>query len=90
MLFIKAILTHLIQAQQLTFIYPNENHIDISIYNLKGEKVRTLISNHMSSGYHNILWDGRSNSDINLPSGIYFINLKYDKYNEMHKVIKIK
>ncbi len=74
----------------INFYIPNDNFVDISIYNIKGEKVRTLISDYISSGYHNIVWDGKNNFNYNLPSGFYFINMQYNNNIETNKVIKIK
>ena len=74
----------------INFFIPNDNLIDISIYNIKGEKVRTLSSGYINSGYHNIVWDGKSDFKSELPSGLYFINLQYNNNIETRKVVKIK
>ena len=77
-------------ATSIDFYLPLENDIEISIYNIKGEKVRVLFSGYINSGYHNFIWDGKSDLNNNLPSGIYFINFYYDNKIASNKVIKIK
>ena len=74
----------------INFFIPNDNFVDVSVYNVKGEKVRTLISNYINSGYHNLVWDGKSDSKSVLPSGLYFINLQYNNTIETSKVVKVK
>ena len=74
----------------INYYLPNDNFIEISIYNIKGEKVRNLVSNYINSGYHSIIWDGKNDYKDDLPSGVYLINLSYNNNIETHKVIKIK
>jgi hypothetical protein len=54
----------------------SEREIEIGIYNILGQKVRTLYKGIQSGGSHSIYWDGRDDYDNDVPSGIYFYQLK--------------
>jgi predicted outer membrane repeat protein len=54
---------------------------EIIIYNIKGQKVKQLISNsanQLSVGQHSVIWDGKDESEKPVGSGIYFYRLKVD------------
>jgi hypothetical protein len=52
--------------------------LNISVYNARGQKVKSLFSGYKSKGIHYIIWDGKDNQQQLCPSGIYFIELKVD------------
>ena len=74
----------------IEYYIPEANNIDLIIYNIKGEKVRTLYSGYLNSGYHSIIWDGHSDSKIELPSGIYIVSFNFNNQTITNKLVKIK
>ena len=50
--------------------------VELTITDIIGRKVATLISGYQRSGNHNILWTGRDTNGNQVPSGVYFYNLK--------------
>ena len=48
------------------------NNAKIEIYNIKGQKIRTLVNKKMTAGYHNVVWNGKDNNNRNVASGVYF------------------
>ena len=50
--------------------------VELSIYNLKGQKVITLVNKELNAGNHNVVWDGRDALGNYVSSGIYFSRLK--------------
>jgi hypothetical protein len=52
------------------------NYVDLSIYNLSGEKVAMLFSESQAAGFHQVAWDGKSDAGKAVSSGIYFLVLK--------------
>ena len=62
----------------------------IAIYNLKGQKVKTLIDKPMEKGVHSIIWDGKDNSGNFVSSGLYFYKLKAGGFNSTKKMILLK
>jgi hypothetical protein len=60
-------------------------HVNLSIYNLRGQKVTTLLSASLLSGFHSIEFDAS-----NLASGIYFYQLEAGQYIDSRKMILLK
>ena len=54
-----------------SFTIPTESMVNLSIYNITGQKVRTLASEPMTMGKHTICWDGRSDSGQAVSSCVY-------------------
>ncbi|MBC8525662.1 MAG: right-handed parallel beta-helix repeat-containing protein, partial [Candidatus Cloacimonetes bacterium] len=61
----------------------------IEIYNLKGQKIKTLTDNQiMKGGNHEIMWDGTNSRNKRVGSGIYFIKLRTEKSINVKKIVK--
>ncbi len=68
-------------------LYQNSRAVDLTFYNLLGRKVRTISSVALSPGRHALVWDGRDDSGIVLPSGIYFYRLQVEQEWQTGKVV---
>ena len=47
----------------------------LTVHDVAGRRVATLLDTHMTAGEHNLEWDGRGSGDEQLASGVYFIKL---------------
>ena len=63
-------------ATAFNYSLANSGTIELTITDIIGRKVTTLISGYQRSGNHNILWTGRDTNGNQVPSGVYFYNLK--------------
>lgn len=68
---------------------PQRADVAISIYNIKGQKIRTLISKEKEAGYHNTCWDGKDDNGVKVSNGIYFYRFETDKFKETKKMLFI-
>ncbi len=50
--------------------------VQLRIYNIVGQKVRTLINEQRLAGEHTVQWDGRNDHGTNVPSGVYLYKLE--------------
>jgi parallel beta-helix repeat protein len=50
--------------------------VEITVYNLLGKVVRTLVKTRQYPGQHKVLWDGKDDSGKEVASGIYFYRMK--------------
>lgn len=57
---------------EIHFQIPEDNFVNINIYNTLGQVVRNLVNAEYTAGNHKVVWDGRDNAGNNLTSGIYF------------------
>jgi hypothetical protein len=64
--------------------------IDLVIYNMSGQSVRTLFSGMSQAGYHRVIWDGRSDNGHLLPSGVYYCQLTGTNVRQSIKLVFFK
>jgi len=64
--------------------------IRVDIYDLKGRLVNRLYDAHLSSGSHELVWNGNSKQGNALSSGIYFIKCSSGNSSITHKVIVLR
>ncbi|HEX7401715.1 MAG TPA: carboxypeptidase regulatory-like domain-containing protein [candidate division Zixibacteria bacterium] len=64
--------------------------VNLEIYNLLGQKVKTLLSEYQSPGSHRIFWDGMNDQDKTVASGIYFYRLVVDGVSQAKKMVLMK
>ena len=62
-------------ATQIGFFVSREGSVRLAIYNLLGQRVRTVVDEHRASGHHVVTWDGRDERGRPAASGIYFYRL---------------
>jgi hypothetical protein len=54
---------------------PESGPVQVKIYNIRGEQVRTLVSRHHEAGWYTIAWNGRNESGASVSSGVYIYAL---------------
>jgi hypothetical protein len=72
-------------ATELSFSLPTATHVTLEIYNVKGQKVTTLVNGSRSAGVHTVTWDGSS-----FASGVYFYRLKTPEFVKTKKMMLMK
>jgi|GEM_PF-465174 len=60
----------------LSFYIPKSEYASLRIYNIAGQRVRTLARGKHAAGIHYLKWDGRGDNGIKLPCGIYICGLE--------------
>lgn len=79
------------EKAMISYSIPVETNVNLVIYNVLGERVRSLVSNEKQKpGLKNLIWDGRDNTNKRVSSGIYFLNLKAGNFNSMKKFIILR
>ncbi|MBW6516713.1 MAG: T9SS type A sorting domain-containing protein [Candidatus Cloacimonetes bacterium] len=74
----------------IRFELPFDQKTELSIVNIKGQTVRTLLNELKSAGVHHIVWDGKDNNGKTLSSGVYFYHLNSDKQTLSGKMLLLK
>ena len=75
---------------QITFYISHATDVELSIYNVSGQKVCTLINGFLTAGEHSIIWNSKDNNGNEVSSGIYFYRLQSDNIIKVRKAILIK
>lgn len=63
----------------------NSDFVNLEVYNIKGQKVKTLINEQMQKGNHTIIWSGLDSNNKPVSSGIYFYKLDVNGKTEKTK-----
>jgi|Deesub1362A_J573_1020465.scaffolds.fasta_scaffold00942_9 hypothetical protein len=74
----------------LIYYIPRKSKVVLNIYNVSGEKVRTLVNKLQTSGEKYVVWYGKDDKGKILPSGVYFYKLKNDFFIKRGKIIFMK
>ncbi len=78
----------------IKYSLPEPADITISIYDVNGHLVRTLVSGEMVPGVHSVKWNGRDNNGKKVVSGVYFYHFKAvgakKVFNQTNKMILMK
>jgi len=77
-------------STKLSFTLPKTTDVKLCIYNIKGHKIRTLLSEVLVQGTHNVSWDGTDENGKRISSGIYFYTLQTIRDTYTKKVIMLK
>jgi len=72
------------------FSLPTTGHVEISIYNIQGQHVRTIADKIYSSGFHEITWNGTDENEQVVASGLYFYKLETSKGVITKKMLLLK
>lgn len=64
--------------------------VQLKVYNLVGQEVKTLVSEFKSAGSHSVVWNGTDNHGREVSSGIYFHKLQIGENVEAKKMVLIK
>ena len=77
-------------ATQIRYVLPYLSNIKLTVYNLLGQTVATLVNSKQSAGRYTILWDGKNDSGVQQPSGIYFYRLKTGGFSDTKKMMLLR
>lgn len=75
---------------EIRFFIPATASVSLKIYNLKGNLIRTVVSEIMRKGSYTVEWDGIDESHEAVASGIYFYELKTGTFSQVKKMSLIK
>ena len=75
----------------ISYTLSESGFINLSIYNTKGQRIKSLINELKPRGVYNIEWNGLDLNNKNAGSGIYFVQMKIDSgLTKTHKILLIK
>jgi hypothetical protein len=65
-------------------------HVTIDIFNIRGQRVKTLLNEYVNSGNHSIVWNGTNDNGQSVSSGVYFYRMKAGEYISVRRMILMK
>lgn len=77
-------------STEIRFDLSQSVEMELAIYNLLGQKIRTLLSERRAAGFHSVQWDGKNDAGIAVASGIYLYELRAGGFVETRKMTYLK
>jgi uncharacterized delta-60 repeat protein len=77
-------------STKIDFTLKKPGFVTLQIYDILGRKVKTLVSEELSSGYKSVTWNGKNDAGKEVASGIYFYQLKSGDLSEPKKMLLLK
>ncbi|MCP4632913.1 MAG: T9SS type A sorting domain-containing protein [candidate division Zixibacteria bacterium] len=74
----------------IEFDLPRPSQVTVTVYNLLGENIRSLVDGDESTGKHAIIWDGKDASGKPVASGVYFYRFEVSDHSETKKMLLLK
>ena len=70
--------------------YKEKSKVKLTIYDLAGRQVRSLVNESQALGLKTIVWDARDDMGNKIGAGVYIYQLKTDNYIDSKKMILVK
>ncbi|MDD3104206.1 MAG: T9SS type A sorting domain-containing protein, partial [Candidatus Cloacimonetes bacterium] len=77
-------------STNISFILANETDARLEVYNVRGQKVKTLCNTMLAKGKHTVAWNGRDDHNRQVSSGIYFYRLSTPEGSFTNKMMLMK
>lgn len=77
-------------ATVIEYQLPDLMYIRLEIYNLLGQRIRTLVNGWQGVGTHEVMWDGRDQEGQKLSSGVYFCTLRNEGLTLTKQILLVR
>ncbi|MFZ5979290.1 MAG: FlgD immunoglobulin-like domain containing protein [Candidatus Zixiibacteriota bacterium] len=74
----------------IEFNLPSAGNVELVVYNIRGQVVRTLVDGQMSAGNHTVTWNSTNDVGEQVASGVYLYRLRADSFTAVKKMILMK
>ncbi|MCU0606154.1 MAG: T9SS type A sorting domain-containing protein [Candidatus Edwardsbacteria bacterium] len=74
----------------IRFSLPKAGPVRIAVYNVMGQKVRTLAEGAMNAGYHSVNWNGRNESGQAVSAGVYLYSVSAGGQSATRKLVVVR
>jgi hypothetical protein len=77
-------------ATTIRFELPVDQRVRLEIFNLRGQRVATLVDGIQAAGFREVTWNGTNDSGLNVSSGVYFCRFQAGDHVEVRKLVLLK
>ncbi|MHB9030857.1 MAG: FlgD immunoglobulin-like domain containing protein, partial [Candidatus Latescibacterota bacterium] len=77
-------------ATTISFAVPATGMVRLTVFNVLGQEVRTLVNGQLASGSHSIVWNGRDEMGRAATSGVYFYRLEAGSLTATKKLMLLR
>ena len=77
-------------STKINYQLPMSSRVTVTIYDVLGREIRTLVAGVRPAGTHRVLWDGRDAGGQQVESGVYFVRMRAGKITKTRRVILLR
>lgn len=75
---------------KIQYELPEAAQVDIRIFDVLGREVRTLVNERIDPGFHEVTWNGRDDSGVQVSSGVYYYHIVAGENRQTKKMLLLK
>jgi flagellar hook assembly protein FlgD len=60
------------------------------VYNIRGQRIKTLVNDHFPAGRHSAVWNGTDDNGRVVSSGVYFYRMTAGEFTETRRMLLMK
>ncbi len=75
---------------KISFDIPARSHVVLTVYNVLGQKVKTLVDEELAPNHYVTEWDGTNEGGAQVSSGVYFYKLQTEDFSSTKKMVLLK
>ncbi len=77
-------------STRISYVVPKDGHVELKIFNVLGQAVRSLVDETMPKGSHSLVWDSTDDSGNSLSSGVYICRLRVGNQVQTRRMLFLK
>ena len=74
----------------ISYNFQENSNVILEIFNIKGQKVKTLVNDYITAGYHYSVWDGKDASNKDVANGVFFFKLESEQHTSIKQMMLLK
>ena len=75
---------------QIKYDLPEDALVNITIYDIMGRSIRSLVNSNQTAGYRSIRWDGKNNLGEGVSAGMYIYMIQAGEFRQVRKMVLLK
>lgn len=75
---------------RINYGLPQKCRVLLTIYNIQGQRIRTLVNREETEGYHTIIWRGTNQLGLPVASGVYFYLFEAGDFHQVKRMVMLK
>lgn len=75
---------------QINYALADRCQVKLSVYNVRGQRVRILVNEFQAAGHNSVIWDGKNEDGHEVASGIYFYRLDAGTFTDTKSMVLLK
>lgn len=74
----------------IRYALSKRSRVTVEVFNLLGEKVRTLVNGEQAAGFHSVVWDGTTDAGVRAASGVFLYRLTAGEFRATKKLVLLR